>query len=244
MLISHRKKFIYTKTYKTAGTSVEAYFEPYCMPDGAWQEMHLRDEYESDAGVIGYRGSPRDTADLKWWNHMPAHLIKERLEDDKKWNEYFKFCVVRNPFDKVISAFHFQNKALANQSRWYYYRRRLKKRYNNLVHNGIPPSMKKDFKAWLRSGNMYIDRDKYFINEELCVDFFIQYEDLEGGIQEVCKRLDIPFEPERIPRFKASYRPKKDYSILFDEEAVGLVREMFKFEVTRFNYQPPKPIAK
>jgi hypothetical protein len=31
MLVSHLKKFIFTKTKKTAGTSVESVFEPYCM---------------------------------------------------------------------------------------------------------------------------------------------------------------------------------------------------------------------
>ena len=31
MLISHRKKFIFTKTKKTAGTSVESVFETYCI---------------------------------------------------------------------------------------------------------------------------------------------------------------------------------------------------------------------
>ena len=40
MLISHRKQFIYTKTAKTAGTSVESYFEKYCMPEGKWQFSH------------------------------------------------------------------------------------------------------------------------------------------------------------------------------------------------------------
>lgn len=239
MLISHRKQFIYTKTYKTAGTSVEAYFEPYCMPAGTWQEMHLRDMYESESGVIGYRGSPRDTSELKWWNHMPAHLIKERLADDQKWNTYFKFCVVRNPFDKVISAFHFQNKALPNQPRWYYYRRRFMKRYNNVVHDGIPPSMKQDFKAWLKAGKMYVDRDKYFIADEMCVDFFIQYEDLAGGVKAVCEHLAIPFDAKRIPTYKAGIRPKKDYSSLYDDEAIALVKDLFRFEVERFGYEPP-----
>lgn len=239
MLISHRKQFIYTKTYKTAGTSVEVYFEPYCMHKGEWQELHLREEYESDAGVIGYRGSPKDTTTMKWWNHMPAALIKERLNNDQKWDNYYKFCVVRNPFDKVISAFHFQNKALPNQPRWYYYRRRFFKRYNNIVHNGIPPSMKRDFKDWLKAGKMYIDRDKYFINNQLCVDFFIQYEDLAGGVQAVCEQLDLPFEADRIPTYKAGIRPKKDYSALFDKESIALVKDLFGFEVERFNYQPP-----
>lgn len=242
MLISHKKQFIYTKTYKTAGTSVEVYFEPFCMPEGDWEEVHLRDEYISDIGVIGYRGSPRDTSHLTWWNHMSAKEIKARLNDDHIWNSYFKFCVVRNPFDKAISAFYFQNKALPNQPRWYYYRRRFLKRYNKLFHDGISPAMKRQFKDWLKAGKMYIDRDKYFIDGELCVDYFIQYEDLEGGIKAVCERLNIPFEPKRIPQFKKGYRPKQDYSVYFDEEAIELVINLFRFEIERFGYEPPKAI--
>ncbi|NJL74288.1 MAG: sulfotransferase family protein [Saprospiraceae bacterium] len=238
MLISHRKQFIYTKTYKTAGTSVEVYFEPYCMPEGDWQEKHLREEYVSEAGVIGYRGRPRDTSELTWWNHMPAELIKARLNNDAAWNSYFKFCVIRNPFDKVISAYHFQNKALPDQPRWYYYQRKVKKVVNQWLYQGVSPAMKKHFKQWLKEGKMFIDRDKYFIDNQLCVDYIIQYEDLEGGIKAVCERLNIPFEPARIPRFKVSNRPKKAYSTYYDQEAIDLVTELFEFEVNYFNYKP------
>ena len=59
MLISHRKRFIYTKTVKTAGTSVESYFEPYCMREGEWSFSHSRAEYVSEAGIVGIRtGEP------------------------------------------------------------------------------------------------------------------------------------------------------------------------------------------
>ena len=54
MLISHRKQFIFTKTVKTAGTSVESYFEQFCKPDGEWQESHAHEEYVSKSGIIGY----------------------------------------------------------------------------------------------------------------------------------------------------------------------------------------------
>ena len=63
MLISHRHRFIYTKTIKTAVTSVEAYFEPYCMAEGAWQESHSRAEHVSPEGIVRFRGlCRRETA--------------------------------------------------------------------------------------------------------------------------------------------------------------------------------------
>ena len=73
MLISHRKRFIYTKTVKTAGTSVEVYFEPWCLPENTWTFSHARDQTVCADGIIGYRGNNR--GDSSWWNHMPASLI-------------------------------------------------------------------------------------------------------------------------------------------------------------------------
>jgi hypothetical protein len=100
MLVSHRKQFIYTKTVKTAGTTVEAYFEKYCLPEGEWRLSHARDEYAGPTGVVGYRGlNPQGK---QWYHHMPARAIKRRVGDDV-WNSYFKFSVVRNPFDKLVS---------------------------------------------------------------------------------------------------------------------------------------------
>lgn len=52
MLVSHLKKFIYTKTVKTAGTSVEAYFERYCILPGDFRVTHTREEYVSSGGIV------------------------------------------------------------------------------------------------------------------------------------------------------------------------------------------------
>ena len=38
MLVSHQKKFIFTKTKKTEGTSVESFFEPYCVLEVTWEQ--------------------------------------------------------------------------------------------------------------------------------------------------------------------------------------------------------------
>lgn len=85
MLISHRKKFIYTKTVKTAGTSVESYFEQYCMPEGEWEFSHAREQYVREAGVIGYRGG--DSAGKQWFNHMPAVDIRDKT-GNQIWDSY------------------------------------------------------------------------------------------------------------------------------------------------------------
>jgi hypothetical protein len=70
VLVSHRKKFIFLKTSKTAGTSVEAFFERHCVDDTQWECKHHRDESVSTAGIVGYRGPKQESA--IYYNHMSA----------------------------------------------------------------------------------------------------------------------------------------------------------------------------
>lgn len=97
MLVSHKKEFIYTKTVKTAGTSIEVYFEPYCLPEGEWELSNKRDVYEGGTGIIGYHEGG-DIAGKKWYHHMSRKnclnlniyyydrktidLVEEKYKDD------------------------------------------------------------------------------------------------------------------------------------------------------------------
>lgn len=225
MLVSHRKRFIYTKTAKTGGTSVEVYFEPYCMPEGVWEFSDSREVYVGPAGIIGYRGEGGQGA--LWRNHMSAVHIRRQLGEDV-WQQYFKFCVVRNPFDKLVSAFHFFN-------------------HNGQSGPGKPVAdmalngkLKDRFREWLSTAQRYYDGNKYLIDGRICVDYFIRYEDLMGGMRHVCQTLDIPFQPEQMRRLKGGYRPADvalgDY---YDNEAINLVSQLYRFELEHFGYAPP-----
>jgi hypothetical protein len=214
VLISHRKQFIYTKTAKTAGTSVESYFEKYCMPEGVWEFSHGREEFLSEEGIIGYRGN--NSIAKNWYNHMPAIEIRDKI-GHSIWHKYFKFCVVRNPFDKLVSGFFF-NKEM--------------KKGEDLIEN---------FRNWIKGGGAVFDRDKYLINGEICIDYFIRYENLEDGIAYVCNLRNMPFEPEGIPKLKAGFRNREiSLKEFYDEETIQIVKQRYKFEIEYFNYDAPE----
>lgn len=98
-IISFRHNFIFVKTTKTAGTSIEvelakriddeAIVTPVIPPvEGHtprnWQRGFLRKSY---------------------YNHMPATHIRAHL-GRKRFEDMYRFCVEREPVSKCISHFH------------------------------------------------------------------------------------------------------------------------------------------
>ncbi len=218
MLVSHRKKFIYTKTVKTAGTSVECYFEKYCMPEGDWAFMHNRTEHVSHTGIIGQRG--KNARQNEWYNHMKAIDIKNKI-GDKIWNDYFKFCVIRNPFDRLVSLYFHRNAA-------------------DKTTGATEESTVQHFRNWFEGTLSAHNRKAYTINGKLCLDYFIRFEDLATGIEFVCERLGLPFDAEKIPQLKTAKRDKSvPISDLFTPDMRSVVEKAYEAEIREFGYGFP-----
>ena len=247
MLISHIKKFIYIKTVKTAGTSVEAFFEPYCLPEDERNRevLHYHDEYVGESGIVGYRGPGAQNSSRRWWNHMPSTKIREQI-GSAIWDKYFKFCVVRNPFDKLISAFYFKEYLLTREDG---ISSELKfktlsslkfQREEDFLDSLTYQSQEKRFRNWIVRGGGVNDRNLYLIDGEVCVDYFIRYENLLEGIEYVCHRVNIPFEPDCLPKFKVGNRPSdKMIDEYYDEQCIDIILEKYQFELEYFGYLPP-----
>ena len=235
MLVSHRKKFIFVKTSKTAGTSVESFFEPWCMPEGEWEQSHAREETVTEAGIIGRRSA--DISGAEWHGHMFAEQIREKLGQEM-WDAYFKFTVVRNPFDRMISRFFMQVAQLAGKG----WNRRVKSwwQFDNRLLPMIRRSDVTRFRNWVRRGGRMRGSEIYRIDGQSEVDFFIRYENLENDIREVCKRLDIEFGQGSLPRFKSGFRnraiPVRDF---YDRSTREHVEREHAWEIECFGYEMP-----
>lgn len=244
MLISHSKKFIYTKTIKTASTSVELYFEEYCKPDHTKnQEAGLSCKTQiSENGIIGYRG--RSIFKKEWYEHMPAKKIFDNLKSDV-WDKYFKFCTVRNPYDKLISGFFHLEQSITD----YPFKAKLKKIKNNIFKwpsNIILCEFEGDnpierFRSWLKNGGGINDRDKYLIDGKVCIDHFIRYEYLHDDIRSVCDKLDIEFTSDKLPTIKYGLRSNQfQINDFYDRDTIEIVKKNYHFEIEKFGYLPPK----
>lgn len=110
VLVSHKYRFIYIKNKKVAGSSVESFFGQYCInPKKNYSFNDSIDEHIDRFGIIGSRLQGKFT---KWQSHKKAKQIKNDL-GEKKFNEYLKFCVIRNPYDKMVSQYFYQKSKLS-----------------------------------------------------------------------------------------------------------------------------------
>ncbi len=120
MIISHRHRFIFLKTHKTAGTSLEIALSKFCGPEDIITPLQPADEALRRAlGVRGPQhhgerplrlyfrkawlrrlGSGRRPPD--YFNHISAAQLRPRI-DPAIWAGYSKFAVSRNPWDAMFS---------------------------------------------------------------------------------------------------------------------------------------------
>jgi hypothetical protein len=101
VIISHKYKFIFIKTRKTAGTSIEVFLSAVCDKQDV-----LTPIYPAVEGHV-----PRNYGDF--FNHVYASEVRSAVSDTI-WQSYFKFCVERNPWEKTLSYFYMQRALSGN----------------------------------------------------------------------------------------------------------------------------------
>ena len=161
--------------------------------------------------------------------HVDASTIKRKVSAEV-WNEYFKFSIARNPWDRTISDFYWkrrQDPAIKPRKRFYHY---LGVPFNEIAR------IKKPFNEFLMSDDFVNNERFYIIDDEPCVDFIIRYENLSEDLMEVCKRIGLP--PIELPHLKTGFRQKRHhYSEYFDETSKAIVAEKHKNDIQLFAYK-------
>lgn len=239
MIVSHRHRFIFIKTRKTAGTSVEVFLSQLAGPDaivtpeeleepghvprnwrGAWNCNFLPAMRADPSGLGPFLRRPRARLGLyrNYWNHMPAWLARAKLGEET-WDGYFKFCFERNPWDKFVSLYWWEMR----EGGWYARR------------NGKLPTLE-EFIDQPRSRRA-ADWHLYTIDDELAVDAVGRFENLADDLRSILARIGVEMEVE-LPRAKSSYRGRGG-SALLTEKSAERIRRMYHREIEAFGYECP-----
>ena len=115
MIVSHKHKFIFVKTHKTATQTFLKFIKPHLGPDDVMAGDPPNDQ-NADTRVNIEKPFPETGKTALeyqevYGNHLPWFMIKE-ITGDEIWNNYTKFTIERNPYDRFLSLFYFLNPVL------------------------------------------------------------------------------------------------------------------------------------
>lgn len=232
MIISLTHKFIFIKSFKTAGTSVEAALSNFCSGDDVVTPLNDYRYNRDENGKFIHKSMNADEfakLGLPNLQHVDAPTIKGKVSPEV-WNDYFKFSITRNPWDRAISYFFWEkrrDRALEPKKRFYHYL-------------GVPfnehEQLRQLFASYIRNATWPNNDCFYTIDDQLCTDFVIRYESLQDDYSEVCKKLGLP--ENTLPRLKGGIRKQRyHYSDFYDEETIALVAEHHKNDIRLFGYE-------
>ncbi len=229
MIISHKYKYIFLKTNKTAGTSIEIALSKFCAPNDIITPISPQDEYtrKSMGGVspqkcfaplCSYRFKDfknrllRGKRKLQFYNHIDAAKVK-RLIGEEVWESYYKFCVERNPWDRVISAYY-----------WRY-----KQEHRPSILEFLESNKSNVLK---RRG-----RDVYSIDGQVAVDKVCCFENLHEDLEAVRIKVGLP-ETLSLPKAKSSHRSdKRSYRDILSDQERNIISSRFEQEIRMFGYE-------
>jgi len=198
VILSYEHRYIFLKTRKVAGSSLELYLRQFCGPVDIVTPLMAHEEEQIDPVAVrpptDVRSRPAMPWELnarkikkmiqrrkwpvtrQWYSHQPANHIRNRA-GNQTWDASFKFTVVRNPWDRVVSMFYWRN---SNHG----YRLKL----DDVVERA--------------ADNWSI----YTIRNRVAVDHILRFENLLADFGDVCDRIGIP-RPNELPRLKSASRP-------------------------------------
>ncbi len=229
LIISHTHKFIFVKTRKTAGSSIEVELSKYCGPDDVVTPIsppvsgHVP---RNDKGFFNpiaeilertAQGRKATFVDLlsqrRYYNHMKAALIRSRV-GRRCWNEYLTFSIDRNPWDKTVSHY-----AMLRE------RSHGKLSPDDYFSNGV----------FATNFEHYADHDGNII-----VDRIIRYENLDDELAEILGSLGLTFGGKLVANAKSGHRLSTDnWENLFGSKYDTKMVEIFRREIEIFGYEHP-----
>ena len=258
MIISPSHNFIFLHSRKTAGSSVSAALNKYLgsqdIQIGAWPDAIAAGGRINSATrkivlsslratlvptikhslQTGRFAIPPQAVNQAVRQHYRkrglvggAHSLAKDVQrfDPELWAKAFKFCFVRNPWSHAVSDYHWRcSQKKCNTVGFTEFLYRLQDPLRPDPEDLRPPIV----------SNWQI----YTIDDKIAVDHVARYENIDQELAYIGKKIGLDINIRNIHAKGGIRKKQRPIESYYDDEAIELVRELYRAEIEAFNYQP------
>jgi hypothetical protein len=214
MIVSHKYRFIFLRTEKTASSSLMTALQN-VLDENDLQSNMRRPSWAKYSPI--HHGALKRNFPQFFGLHTHATAWQARNVLGRKiFDSYYKFAVERNPWDRQVSL---------------YAHRQWKK--------GKPAdNFDRDMRSVLYRNTEYVRPNNwsiYAIGREIVADRVLRYERLADEIGDLVATLGIP-NPIALPRLRQYTQERPHYSTYYSDKTRNLVANWYAREIDALGY--------
>jgi hypothetical protein len=214
MIVSHKYRFIFLRTEKTASTSMISALQG-ILGENDVQASSDRPPW-AKFSPIHHRALRRHCPQ---WFGLHTHATASQVRDvigRKIFDSYYKFVVERNPWDRQVSL---------------YAHRQWKK-------GQTPEHFDRDMRSFVYRNTSYVrlnNWSKYAIGREIVADRVIRYERLADEIGDLAAMLGLP-GPLDLPTLRKYTDDRPHYASYYSDATRDLIGGWYAREIDALGY--------
>jgi hypothetical protein len=205
VIISFRQRFVFVAVPKTATHAFRVALRPH-LGERDWEQCVLFEKKYFPVEALAQIGH----------GHITCRQVQPFLLPGM-WGNFFKFCTVRNPFDRFVSCCYFVN------------------RENQLLRKEPLDAMKRIIQDKQLAKEILFRPQYEFMTDvdgQLMVDYVCKFETLQSDFDRVCGRLNLPLTTLK----HINTNKHGSFESVYDEELKEMVREFYQKDFALFNY--------
>ena len=165
---------------------------------------------------------------LRYFMSSVKHSEKQNMNMEK-WNEYTKFAFIRNPYDKIVSAWKYINKLSLEPIT-----------FKDFLKSKDTCTSYTYFHAFITQYEQLLN-----IDNELKIDFFGKFEELNDNLANILLKINLDEKINHANVIKNSIKFNSsgntiNYIGYYTNELIQIVNELFEIDFIKFGFKKCK----
>lgn len=228
-----KKRFFWLHIKKCGGQSFrETFSPPYVQTDRSFDYKPFRalSKNQWNDALNNYRRN------LGIYDFKRMQFAKKFLYSDDEFSNMFKFVIVRNPYDRLISCWKYLLQNYTGHPRNFICKPRhmlMKFSFHHFLKE-LPHLWENKYDRHIATHTAPIWSDITDVNGNLLVDYIIKLEQIDDGLKYLNKKLNL-----NVTEFahKNKNRNAHAYRKFYDQKTRNLVEKLYKDDIQKLGYR-------